>query len=165
MKLHNILLTLLPLAAASPTRRGPLGGTLITDPERLSRLEALHAQTLQGMQTREPTYVSLEDLKSVAPAEPGLERRFIVLGLAGVAVFELVEALVDILGNLAEKLTEALTDQSDETWYDTAHCRTFYQTQGGANEVIKTYDRDSSDATVENDFKLVTLSCSDSLFV
>ncbi|GFF92627.1 exochitinase 1 [Aspergillus udagawae] len=151
MRFLNLLLALSPLAqvaSAVPQEwdsyNGPLGGRLITDPERLSELYAMHDEVIRLLNTGEALPVQ----RSTNLTEHGQhdKRVFQAFGLLGVFVastfgLKVVKKIIDQLLKLFE------TD--DIIWKNTDNCRASFSTQGGGNEVFQTYGKGHGNPTAE----------------
>lgn len=140
MKLSTFFAALLPLTGASAKA---IVGREITDPDRLSRLQELHANALDMLNsgTALPVTRSTNLTEHHAPHE---KRLYQVMGLLGVYVASRVGAgaLQQVLGEILEIF---LGD--DIIWQNKEHCRAFFATQGGGNEEFRTFARGSGDST------------------
>ncbi|GFF87398.1 hypothetical protein IFM47457_07484 [Aspergillus lentulus] len=130
MRLLNLLLALSPLAQVSSTipqkwgnSSGPLGDKLITDPARLPELHAMHDEVIGMLNTGE-----------VIPA-------FGLLGdfVASMSGLKTIEKITDKLPNLSTG--------GDIVWTSKDNCRAYFSTQGGGNEVFRTYGKDHGNPT------------------
>lgn len=140
MKALSALGALLTVAVALTTR--PSGGTQITDPVVLAKLAAQRADALAKYNSgiADATIVDGNMIKV-----PSLEERQAPEVVAGIAGFLLYEAGVllgsEFLIHLAKELYELFTGDNGEIWASKDHCRTYFHTHAGGEEIIRTYDR------------------------
>ncbi|KAL2871031.1 uncharacterized protein BJX67DRAFT_343359 [Aspergillus lucknowensis] len=153
MKLSTLLLALLPLTGASPSTPSrwqgaskPLVGREITDPEQLSALHAMHADTLGLLNSAKaiPVTASTNLTEHVSDGSAHEKRIVQLLELVGIFVAGTLGS--DVLQRVLGELLDVFLND-DIIWQDTGHCRAFFGTQGGGNEEFWTFARDHSDPT------------------
>lgn len=138
MKYLTLASLILPLTSSMPTS----SDLQIRNPQEIARLVSInndiHERLLNGQ------VVSLDKRGDVQ-----LDKRIIqVAGLAGVALIEAIGAGVDITAGLAGNLLSIFTgDDQDQIWKNHGHCRVNFQTDDGSICDLKSYARDSADAT------------------
>ena len=147
MRLSNALAVAAALPAVQAMPHIPNSGVQIRDSATLDALKAEHEHTLQALRNK--------TLAARSSAELGeanhLEKRFAILGLAGMALIEAAGTVGGIVAGLENKLLSLFTDEKQEQiWHNHGFCRTYFETQGGGNCETRTYDRDSKDRTAEH---------------
>ncbi|KAL5002990.1 hypothetical protein BDV10DRAFT_156740 [Aspergillus recurvatus] len=159
MKLSTLLVALLPLATASPATAddghrhaqwekstGPMGGRLVTDPDRLSALHAMHNEAIEMMNTHEVIPVQRSNLSEVAP-HAHEKRVYQVFGLLGLTILSRLglKALEEVIDALLDLFTA-----EDIIWTNRDNCRAYFSTQGGGNENFRTYGKGHGKPTAED---------------
>ncbi|GFF83996.1 hypothetical protein IFM60648_06888 [Aspergillus lentulus] len=151
MRLLNLLLALSPLARVSSTipqewgnSSGPLGGKLINDPARLPELHAMHDEVIRMLNTGEA--IPVERSTNLTGHGQHDKRVYQAFGLLG----DFVACMFGL--KTIEKITDKLPDLftgGDIVWTSKDNCRAYFSTQGGGNEVFRTYGKDHGNPTSE----------------
>ncbi|RYP17692.1 hypothetical protein DL765_004370 [Monosporascus sp. GIB2] len=123
---------------------GPMGGNLITDPNRLSVLYAMHDETIHML--NEGDVIPLERSTNLTDYNQHDKRQYQVFGLLGVLVASRLPAgaLQQVLGALLD-----LFVKDDVIWTSTENCRARFSTQGGGNEHIETLAKGHRNPTAD----------------
>ncbi|KAM7206560.1 hypothetical protein V8F20_002686 [Naviculisporaceae sp. PSN 640] len=143
IKLFLTTLALPWLATASPFPQeppdAPMGGDLVTDPEILAGLEALHALTIKQLNEGVAEAVETTELKERLASDHHLEERiYHLIGIAGYMVIKVVaESLVSVIGSLINLLTKI----DDQIWENPEYCRVEFSTHAGWDGKFKYWNR------------------------
>ncbi|KAJ2897714.1 hypothetical protein MKZ38_004491 [Zalerion maritima] len=152
MKFLLCLAVVWSVAAAISTDNLIGRATRVTDPETLEWMEAQHADAMEKYRNGNKVYIdSAAELDNVEPAGPLEKRIFIVAGLAGFALIEATGTGIGILVDLARNLLDIFTKDQYTVWHSLSNCRTYFQTHGGGEEKVRTYDRGSHDVVTDFD--------------
>ncbi|KAL5326321.1 hypothetical protein ACEPPN_007459 [Leptodophora sp. 'Broadleaf-Isolate-01'] len=142
----RLLIILAAVLALVPTAQGGAQRTLITDPQVLAELQARRAEALDKYNNGNPVHVRYEDLPNYT-SNPKEKRFLVVAGLAGVA-------LIEAFGAGARGRGGIFTKEDQRIWHSEKNCRTHFKTHAGDEEVVRTYDRGSTDRFTDADFNV-----------
>lgn len=123
-----------------------MGGRLITDPDRLASLHAMHAEAIEMLNTQEIIPVQRSNLSEVVP-HTHEKRVYQVFGLLGMTILSRLglKALEKVIDSLLELFTT-----EDIVWTNRDNCRAYFSTQGGGNENFRTYGKGHDNPTAED---------------
>ncbi|KAL4993280.1 hypothetical protein BDV10DRAFT_190139 [Aspergillus recurvatus] len=169
-------LAFLPLARGSPAPNPnspaqewssnsalPMDGTLITDPDRLSALHAMHQEVLGALNNNEA--VPVERSTNLSAQVTHDKRQCQVFGLLGMMPLSKLglNALEEVLDTLLDVFTNG-----DIIWTNPDNCRARFETQGGGNEHYLTYAKGTRSPTADetrNDQQSSTAIVSDGIIL
>jgi hypothetical protein len=127
-----------------------MGGKLITDPTRLSALQAIHQDVLRLSKTEDAITVDRSSASSTNLTAAHDKRVYQVFGLLGVRLIS--ELGLKALENVIDALLDLFTSD-DIIWTSKKNCRAYFSTQGGGNENLRTYAKGKGSATAEDKIK------------
>ena len=158
MRFFTLFIALSPLARLSSAAAinepwendtGPLGGTLVTDPDLLAELDAIHDEVLESLNSN--TAIPVERHANLTESNQHDTRAFHVFGLLGAYITSQVG--LKALDKVLDALLELFTADDDVIWESRDNCRAYFSTQGGGNEEFRTYARDHGKPTAVDKIK------------
>lgn len=139
MKFVIILTSLLSMALSMALV--PSSGKRITDEATLEKLRQSHNQTLFAMKSGKTIPIK-------RPQQDGLEERQIAEIVAGFFIAVIASDVEKIAVNIATQLGQFFYgNKQNQIWHNHKYCRTYFQTHGGGECEIRTYNKESGDAT------------------
>ena len=159
MKVLNLCLAVSALsrvAAASPNDTNPtnssmwggppdppMGGRLITDPDRIAYLMTLHEEILDRL--KNGVAVPVENAQEAAEnlVNGPHEKRFLpIVPIGGLILVPVLKVISKALEDIAESLLNLFTG-ADVVWQESGRCRAEYETWAGWKGTFRTWKRDA----------------------
>lgn len=126
-----------------PPPDAPMGGSLITDPDRIAYLMTLHQDALDKMKNGValPVDSAQEAADALVNGDP-LEKRFLpIIGIGGLLLVPALKVLSHALEEIADALLSLFSGE-DIVWQERGRCRAEYDTWAGWKGTFRSWERE-----------------------